>query len=156
MTQRNKIEEIIESYLKEKNFFLVDIVINQANEIDVTIDIVERSIILEDCIALSRFIEANLDREKEDYSLTVGSAGLDKPFKVFKQYEKFIGKELELVFKSGLKLKCLLTSAKDNTIEVFYSTMEKEEGKKRKVKKEVTQTLSIEELKSAKPLINFR
>ena len=56
---------------------------------------------IEDCVALSRFIEERLSRDEEDYELEVGSAGLGQPFKVPRQYEIFVGEEVEVMEASG-------------------------------------------------------
>ena len=67
-----------------------------------------------------------------NYSITVGSAGLDQPFKVLKQYLKAIGTEVQVLLKDGRKLKGVLEEASESGIRLKYSVKEAVEGKKRK------------------------
>ena len=104
MISKEKLAAHIEDYLEKNSLFLVGIEISRDNDIEVTVDsmgIVE----LNHCIGINNLIEEGFDRETEDNSLTVTSAGLDQPLKVFRQYEKWMGKEVEIVLKSGGKLK---------------------------------------------------
>ena len=84
--------------------FIVEITVKPGNKIIVSIDSFT-GIAIDDCVAISRSIEANFDRDIEDYELEVSSAGLTQPFKVFQQYQKNIGKNVEILFKNGQKLK---------------------------------------------------
>ncbi|HNW48545.1 MAG: ribosome assembly cofactor RimP [Bacteroidales bacterium] len=155
MIQKETIVKLIEKYLSDNSLFLVDAVVSPDNDIEVTFDSMDK-VDLKNCIEMSKTIEAGLDRELEDFSLTVTSAGLDQPFKVFRQYQKFIGKEVEVVFKSGNKQKAILTDAREDSIELSFFKNEKVEGKKKKEKIEVRQFYSLNEIKSTKPVINFK
>lgn len=155
MILKEDILAIIDEYLREKALFPVDVTISKENDIEVTIDSFER-VDIENCVAISKIIESKYNREAEDYSLTVTSAGLDQPFKVFDQYKKFLNKEVELVFKNGRKMTGLLTDATPDQIEIKTSKMEKVEGKKKKEKIEVVSVIPLSDLKSTKPFINFK
>ena len=85
MINKNTVKEIVESWLEDKEYFLVDIEISADNKIVVEIDHAD-GVWIEDCVELSRFIEEHLSRDEEDYELEVGSAGLGQPFKVPQQY----------------------------------------------------------------------
>ena len=71
--------------------FLVDVTVSRDNDVELVIESEDGIVTLDDCVELSHKFEEKFDREKEDYSITVGSAGLDQPFKVLKQYLKAIG-----------------------------------------------------------------
>ena len=89
-----KISEIIDAISDEivaRGLYIVDVTVSKDNDVEVTIESEEGKVELEDCVAISRFFETKFDRETEDYSLTVTSAGLDQPFKVLKQFEKAVG-----------------------------------------------------------------
>ena len=106
MIQKEKIEEILTEYLAQKSdLFLVDVKISRDNDIEIVIEIDKGFLSLDDCVNISRFVESRLDRDKEDFSLTVGSAGLSTPFKVLRQYRKALNSEIELILKSGGNLK---------------------------------------------------
>jgi ribosome maturation factor RimP len=111
---------------------------------------------LNHCIDINRLIEEGFDREAEDYSLTVTSAGLDQPLKVFRQYQKWMGKEVELVLRSGGKLKGVLSAATEEEISLSHEKSEKVEGKKKKEKITITENFLLKDIKSTKPIIHFK
>ena len=84
MIDRKEIKSLVDRWLEGNEYFLVDIEINADNRIVVEIDHAD-GVWIEDCVALSRYIEEHLNREKEDFELEVGSAGLGQPFKVPQQ-----------------------------------------------------------------------
>lgn len=113
------------------DIFVVDIKVSPANDIVVEIDSPD-SIDVDTCAAITRRIEEVFDREAEDYSLEVGSAGLTAPFKVRGQYMKNIGNEVEVLTCDGRKLKGVLTAvADDGRFTVAVPTKVKREGAKR-------------------------
>jgi len=75
MIEKKQIEEIVTLYPPEKEVVLKDVKVNNANNIKVFFDIPSRDVSIDDCVALSRFIESHLDRDKEDFSLMVSSYG---------------------------------------------------------------------------------
>ena len=156
MINKKEIEQIVNQHFEGSNFFLVDVKVSSDNDIEVIIESDNEDINLDHCVKLSRHIESQLDREKEDFSLTVGSAGLSTPFKVLRQYRKFIGQEVEVLIKGGIKLKAILTDASADEITLTYSKMESVEGKKKKVKVEHTEIFPMSDIKSTKPVINFK
>ena len=94
MIDKNVVKGIVEQWLEDKDYFLVDVEVSPDDKIVVEIDHAD-GVWIEDCVELSRFIEERLSRDEEDYELEVGSAGLGQPFKVPQQYECFVGKEVE-------------------------------------------------------------
>ena len=81
----------------DKGLFIVDLAISSANDIKLFLDAEQSKVSIQDCVSVSRNIEHNLDREKEDFQLSVSSAGMDQPFKVHKQYVKNVGREVKVV-----------------------------------------------------------
>ena len=126
------------------------------NVIVVEIDAYERSVTIDDCVALTRAVEAEFDRDVEDYELEVGSAGLTAPFKVKAQYDKNIGNPVEVLTADGRKLKGDLVAATDDDFTVAIEKMVKPEGAKRKVRVVENETLKYNEIKYTKYLIQFK
>ena len=132
-----KISEIIDAIDSEivaRGLYIIEVTVSKDNDVEVTIESEEGKVELEDCVAISRFFETKFDRETEDYSLTVTSAGLDQPFKVLKQYIKAIGKKVEVQLKGGKKMVAVLEAADQESITLKYSQKEAVEGKKKKEK----------------------
>ena len=115
MIEKSIVKSLVETWLEGKDYFLVDIEISQDNKIVVEIDHAD-GVWIEDCVELSKFIEDHLDRDKEDFELEVGSAGLGQPFKVPQQYVNFIGKEVEVLGADGKKTKGVLKSVEGKTL----------------------------------------
>lgn len=145
----------MEPEIINRGMFLVGVDINKGDEIILTIEKEKGDVILDDCVALSRFFESQFDRDSEDYSLTVTSAGLDKPFKVLKQYIKAIGSKVEVQIKGGAKIIATLKDANEEGITLEYSSLEKVEGKKKKQTVEHCDTFSMEQINSVTYFIEF-
>ncbi|MFA6873261.1 MAG: ribosome assembly cofactor RimP [Bacteroidaceae bacterium] len=155
MIEKSTVNQIVEEWLKKKSYFLADLVITPDSRILVEIDHAQ-GVWIEDCVELSRFIESKLDREKEDFELEVGSAGIGQPFKVLRQYEIHLGHEVEVLTKEGKKLQGTL---KEVTPEHFIlSTIQKikEEGAKRPKPTLVDITFGYNEIKYTKYVISFK
>ena len=154
MIAKQKVTEIVNEWLADKEYFLVDVAVSGDDRIVVEIDHAE-GVWIEDCVQLSRFIEANLNREEEDYELEVGSAGIGQPFKVVQQYINHIGKEVEVLATDGKKYRGVLTAATEADFTVTVQVKEKPEGAKRPVLVDKEYTWRYEEAKYAKYLIKF-
>lgn len=155
MIDKNVVKGIVEQWLEDKDYFLVDVEVSPDDKIVVEIDHAD-GVWIEDCVELSRFIEERLSRDEEDYELEVGSAGLGQPFKVPQQYECFVGKEVEVLDGDGRKVKGLLKSVDGNTFVVSVAEKMKVEGKKRQQTVEVDHTYEMDKVKYTKYLINFK
>ena len=154
-----KISDIIDAIGGEivaRGCFIVDISVSKDNDIVLTIESEKGKIELDDCVSLSRYFETKFDREVEDYSLTVSSAGLDQPFKVFKQYEKALGSKVEVSLKGGKKMVAVLEAADEESITLKYSVKEAVEGKKKK--KELVEHVdryTMDQVNAVRPFIEF-
>ena len=151
----SEILDAIGSEIVARGCFLVDISVSKDNDITLTIESENGKIELDDCVSLSRFFETKFDREVEDYSLTVSSAGLDQPFKVLKQYHKAVGTKVEVQLKGGKKMVALLTAADAESITLKYSVKESVEGKKKKELVDHEDRFTMDQVNSVRPFIEF-
>ena len=120
MIKKEVVTQLVEDWLKGKDYFLVDVVISPDDKIVVEIDHAE-GVWIEDCVDLSRYIEDHLNRDEEDYELEVGSAGIGQPFKVLQQYINHVGKEVEVLTNEGKKMKGLLKDAGEDNFTITVS-----------------------------------
>lgn len=139
----------------EKDYFIVDISVSATNVIRVEID-GDKGVAINDCVAISRNIEHNIDRETEDFELTVSSAGMDQPFKILRQYQRYLGREVQLTTKEGERHKGKLLSADEKEVVLEVTTKEKIEGKKKKqtINREVI--VPMEQVKETRVVISFK
>jgi len=151
----SEIKDALQSELVARGCFLVDVSVSKDNDIVVTIESENGKIELDDCVALSRYFETRFDREVEDYSLTMTSAGLDQPFKVLRQFEKAVGTKVEVQLKGGKKMVALLEAADEESVTPKYSVKEAVEGKKKKELVEHVDRFTMDQVNSVRPFIEF-
>ena len=156
MITAETIEKLIEQQIAGKDIFLVEVIVKPGNTIQVHVDRPE-GISINECVRLSRFLNGELDREVEDYSLEVSSPGLTKPFIVKKQYDKNLGREIEVLLQDGKKLKGPLKKVSDSGIMMQVRQKAASEGSQKKKKLIlVEREVKFEEIKTAKPIISFK
>ncbi len=150
MIKEEKIKELVEAKIAEGSNFIVDIAIKAGNNIYISIDN-DNGLPIKDCVEMSRYVEAGLDREIEDFELHVSSPGLEKPFKTLRQYQKYVGKQVTSVTKEGIKITGKLLSV--NKEGIVLETKEKE--KKGKQLTTVNTNLKFNQIKETKIVISF-
>lgn len=115
MIDKRKVKEILQAFLEQEagsGLFEVSVSVSPKNEIKIYLDGMQ-GVDIEACVAASRFVESRLDREEEDFELTVSSAGLDQPFRVPAQYLKNKGREVKVSLRGGQTLKGEILDADD-------------------------------------------
>ena len=155
MIDNKKVVEIAERHLAGSDMFVVECKVSPMGDIELLIDS-DTAVKLEDCAALNRAIEAELDREVEDYSLMVASAGIGSELKQLRQYKKILGSSVEVLLKDGVKVLAKLNDANESGIQISYEEKQLVEGKKRKVTVEVTKDFAWEEIKYVKEYLDFK
>ena len=155
MIDAKSVIEIAERHLAGGDMFVVECKVSPMGDIELLIDS-DTAVQLEDCAALNRAIEAELDREIEDYSLMVASAGIGSELKQLRQYHKIIGSSVEVLLKDGMKILAKLDAADESGITLSYEEKQLVEGKKRKVTVEVNKSYRWEEVKYTKEYLDFK
>ena len=155
MIDAKQVIAIAERLLEGTDMFVVECTSSPMGDIELLIDS-DSAVRLEDCATLNRAIEAELDREVEDYSLMVASAGIGSELKLLRQYNKIIGSSVEVLLKDGIKLLAKLNSADEAGITISYEEKQAVEGKKRKITVEVTKEYKWEEIKYVKEYLDFK
>ncbi|MDR2037924.1 MAG: ribosome assembly cofactor RimP [Bacteroidales bacterium] len=154
MISKDIVKSIVQSFIEGQTIFLVDIRVDDTNRIFVEVDKPE-GITIDECVSISRAIEASLDREIEDYELEVSSPGLTEPFKVIGQYQKNCGRMVDVVMKEGQKIKGLLQYVDDEGIMLEVEAKIREEGKKRPKIVKQSVPLKYNDIKATKVTITF-
>jgi ribosome maturation factor RimP len=154
MIDKVKIEELIKEKLDE-SMFLVDVSVSTGNVIHVEIDSFA-GLSIDQCVAISRHIEGNLDREKDDFELQVSSPGAGQFFKVREQYLVNRGREIEVTCKGGEVIKGLLSEASANGIVVTTVTKEKPEGSNKKISVAREHAIEFDNIEKARVVISFK
>ena len=131
MIDTKKIIEAAERNLQGTDMYVVGCTCTPGNDIELLIDS-DTSVAIDACVRLSRSIEEELDRDEEDFSLTVASAGIGSELKCLRQYRKLVGSTVEVLLTSGIKVLAKLDAADDQGITLSYEEKQAVEGKKRK------------------------
>ena len=153
MKQADQLKLAAEQYAAQNGLFVVSVEISKDNDVDVTIDADDRDVTLDDCVGMTEYIQQAVNRDEEDYSLTIGSAGLTSPFKVLRQWKKAVGSEIQLTRATGGRVNATLLAADELGVEISYTR--KAEGKGSKARETVTERLAYNDIKTAKPIIKF-
>ena len=142
MIQKQVIIDLVDEFLQstDSESYLIDVTVSRDNQIVITLDN-DEAIDIDECVALSQFIDGRMDREVEDFELEVGSAGLTSPLRTLRQYAKYEGEEVEVLMRDGRKLIGVLGAADEEGFDLTWTTMEKVTdpvtGKQSKKKQEV-------------------
>lgn len=154
-----KISEIIDAVgpaIVARKCFIVEINVSKDNDVEIVIESEDSDVVLDDCVEISRRFEECFDRAVEDYSLTVTSAGLDRPFKVLRQYRKALGTEVEVALKGGRRFVAELVDADETSVTLKYRQRECVEGKKKKELVEHCETFGYDEVNHVRPHVEFK
>lgn len=155
MITEDKVRELVNLKIKGSGLFLVDIVISGGNNVRILLDSME-GVRIEECAEISRWLSGELDLLDEDHSLEVSSPGLDAPLVLKQQYEKNIGRDVEVVFNDGKKKKGKLLAITETGIELEVSEKALAGGSQKKKKHVlVNKTYTLDEIKSTKVVISF-
>ena len=155
MVDKKIIEQVVTEAIAGSDIFIVEIRVTPDNMVTVELDSTS-GLDIDTCARITRAIEAAVDREIEDYELEVGSAGLTAPFKVPAQYVKNIGNDIEVLTRDGRKMTGRLTDVSGTEFTIEVSRKVKEPGAKRPTLVTEPVTLSMDNVKKACYLIQFK
>ena len=154
--KKESIIQAVEAAVSERGCFIVDVTVSAANDIEIVLEKEEGIVDWNDCAAIDAVVHAAFDQDAEDYALTVSSAGLDRPFKVYRQFLKAVGSKVDVKFKGGRRLVATLTAATEDTVTLHYTALEAVEGKKKKEKVEHEEVCPLADINSVTPYIDFK
>lgn len=146
MIEKIKILDLVNTALEGSDKYLVSMKVTPDNRIFVDID-GDNGVTIDDCIALSRAVESQLDREEEDFELNVGSAGADMPLKLPRQYRRHTGRDLEVVMIDGERIDGTLQEVEAEGILVVTPGTKKQAPQEHR--------LAFRDIKSARVAIKF-
>lgn len=150
MIDKNRIEGIIKEHISGTDIFLVSVKVSSANRITVLAD-KKNGITIDECVAIHRHIENNLNRDEEDYEMQVSSPGLDLPFLVLEQYFKNEGKKVEVTDNDGTKYSGILKNITSGGFEL--DTEVKVKGKQIEIKE---LSFNFDQVKSTRVVLTIK
>ncbi len=155
MITESTVRQIVEEKLAQDDCFIVEASVSPSNDITLVVDSLT-GISVDYCIELTHLIEANLDRDVEDYSLEVSSAGIGCVLRVPMQFRKNIGNEVEVTHPNGSHVKGILTACDDTHFEIDREEKVAVEGQKKKQTVVNHYSYKYSEIKQVKDIITFK
>ena len=150
-----EIIKVAESALEGTDMFIVECNIAPDNTIDLVLDS-DTSVSIDTCAKINHAIGDAFNRDVEDYSLTVASAGIGEELKLVRQYRKLIGQSVEVLLKNGIKVLATLDEVSEEAITISYDEAVVVEGKKKKQMQRTTHTYSFDEIKWTKEYLDYK
>lgn len=146
---------IDEAVAENPSLFLVDWKISPDNSIEILVD-GDEGLSIDEIVRISRHVEHNLDREENDFSLNVSSAGVGNPLVLPRQFKKNIGRTLKVTKTDGSKeIEGELVSADEESIVLKWSVRENKPVGKGKHTVEKQESIAYTDIKKAIVKITF-
>ena len=153
MIDKLLIEDLVEEAIGNDDLFIVEISVSKNNKISVILD-GDQGVSISRCVDVSRAIEGDLDRETEDFELSVSSYGIDQPFLMLRQYQKYIDKPVKLILEDDTVKRGELVSATSSKIVLKEEIIKKNRKSKKLLIGEPIE-IAMDKIKLAKGLIVF-
>lgn len=152
---RNKVESLLNDFLVQReDLFLIDMKISAGNDVIIILD-GDNGVSIQDCLDCSRAVENNLDREEQDFSLQVMSAGLSEPLTLPRQYRKNIGREVELLLENSEKIKGEIVRVEQDSVTLLLKYRKTKDIGKGKIDVEEERVFPLSEIKKSVIVIKF-
>ncbi len=158
MIVRERVIEIAQAKMEGSDIYVVECKISPSNEVELIIDS-DSHVSIDACITLSRAIEGEFDREVEDFSLTVCSAGIGSEIKLPRQFNRLMGRSVEVLLSDGMKYIGELVEAREEGITIKYEQkqlVEKGSGKMKREMVSIEQSFAFEQIKFVKEYLDFK
>ncbi len=154
MNFKEKVTKLADAALEERpDIFILDFKISENNDINIIIDS-DTGATIDDVVFFSRQIEHNLDREETDFSLTVSSFDITKPFHLKRQFHKNLNRKIKVKTETGEK-EGLLKSIDSTKIILENKVREPKKIGKGKVTVIKQEAIPFETIKEAKVVLKF-
>lgn len=155
MEFRKNIETLLNDFLQTReDLFLIDLKFSAGDDITVILD-GDNGVTVQDCLDASRAIEFNMDREEHDFSLQVMSAGLSEPLSTPRQFQKNIGREIEVLLTDSSEIEGELAKVDEEKITLVLRYRKPKEVGKGKVDVEEEKEIPYSDIKKALVVLKF-
>ena len=150
----NSVQQAVEQIIENSDLFIVQVAVSASGRIVVELD-KDHGITIDECVEISRRLHEALSPEIDDYQLEVSSPGLTAPLRVYRQYLKHIGDEVEVVTTSGVRYKGTLQQVETGQITLKTLRKVKAEGQKKASLEVQEPVIPFSDIKSTKLIVNF-
>ncbi|MGJ1505199.1 ribosome assembly cofactor RimP [Sphingobacterium siyangense] len=150
--EKRVIELIAEKIADREDLFIVSVKMRPNKILEILLD-GDNGVNIDDCAQVSRHVGFHLEEENvidDAYRLEVSSPGIDANFVNIRQYQKNIGRTVQVKLNDNTKVEGTLLTVDEMKINVLHKI--KEKGKKAQ---EVEKELPFDQIKATKVVISF-
>jgi ribosome maturation factor RimP len=150
--EKRVIELIAEKIADREDLFIVSVKMRPNKILEILLD-GDNGVNIDDCAQVSRHVGFHLEEENvidDAYRLEVSSPGIDANFVNIRQYQKNIGRTVQIKLNDNTKVEGTLLAVDEMKINVLQKI--KEKGKKAQ---EVEKELPFDQIKATKVVISF-
>lgn len=151
MITNSQISALVEESIQDTDLFLVEVKVKPSNIIEVYVD-ADSAVSIDQCVAISRYVESKMDRDAEDFELSVFSWGLSGALKLDRQLQKYVGKDVEVKTKEQGKFQGKLVSFDSEKVEIAPAP---KKSSRKKLAEEPANLLLDRKATEIKPAIIF-
>ena len=154
-----KIFDLLEIKFAEPEFascFLIELHVHAGKKVEIIVD-ADQGVTFSQCTQISRYVENFLDDSLllgDDYTLEVSSPGVSRPLKLWRQYPRQVGRQLEITLTDDHQYSGLLISVGDNSL-VLEETIKRKEGK-RNITEKIQREIPADHIKKAIVKVSFK
>ena len=152
MITAEHVQRIVEHHLEGTTHFLVAVEV-RPGKVVVEVDN-DRAITLQELATLNKAVREELGEAADDAELQFSSPGMGRPFKVMRQYQKHVGRIVDIVLNDGRALHGQLAALNGTTLDLRIQHPSKVKGRLPKLDEEVT-TVPFGDIKSTQATITF-
>ena len=141
MINKELIASLVEQAIQDTDLFLVEVKVKPSNLIEVYVDS-DTAVNIDQCVAISRFVESKMDRDVEDFELSVFSWGLSGALKQDRQLRKYVGKDVEVKTKEQGRIQGKLVAFDEKQVTITPAPAKKVSKRKPAVEGDLVFDLS--------------
>ncbi len=145
--------QALERQLEGTPHFLVFAEVRPSGKAIVEVDN-DKAITLNDLTSINKGLRDTFGEALDDIELEVSSPGMGRPFRVKRQFQKHIGRMVEVLKADGKLLRAQLVGFDDHGITVLLEQPAKVKGRPAKLDKDTT-AIPFADIKSTQASINF-
>ena len=142
--------EILENY---KSLFLTELLFRKNNDVKVFLD-GDNGVTLKDCSSISSEIKKKLNQDEINYSVEIGSCGVDSPLKSVRQFKKNISRKIEITDLNDRRYSGVLTKVSNSSFEINWKERQLKKKGKGKVTVAISKNFSYGEYKKVQVILN--
>lgn len=129
MINKEQIAVLVEEAIQDSDLFLVEVKVKPSNVIEVFVD-ADSAVNIDQCVQISRYVESKMDRDVEDFELSILSYGLSGALKLPRQFAKYQGKAVEVKTKEQGKIAGTLVAYDGQQITITPTPVKKPSKRK--------------------------